>query len=162
MFTTFQLIPQIKCLTSEGSQVSKVTICVKFLKWQSVTEWPRSGIELPGQLKTWLKTHVGRLRNAIVTRVCLRTAPVACRPLPTPGKWASRSLWHGLKPRPEIWIDIENVTSSFYCCLLREYKHKGAFHIQALLKPGLLNFMSPLNQVNKSWKTESPLKNIFT
>ena len=36
---------------SRGSQVSKVTICVKFLKWRSVTEWPRSGIELPGQLK---------------------------------------------------------------------------------------------------------------
>ena len=40
---------------SEGSQVSKVTLCVKILKWQSVTHplshWPRSGIELPGQLK---------------------------------------------------------------------------------------------------------------
>ena len=32
---------------SEGSQVSKVTLCVKNLKWQR----PRSGIELPGQLK---------------------------------------------------------------------------------------------------------------
>ena len=41
---------------SEGSQVSKVTICVNILKWQwvidSLTHWPRSGIELPGQLKT--------------------------------------------------------------------------------------------------------------
>ena len=43
---------------SEGSQVSKVTICVKILKWQWLTavhwltDWPRSGIELPGQLKT--------------------------------------------------------------------------------------------------------------
>ena len=34
---------------SEGSQVSKVTLCVKILKWHSPT--PRSGIELPGQLK---------------------------------------------------------------------------------------------------------------
>ena len=36
---------------SEGSQVSQVTLCVKIQKWQSVTFWPRSGIELPGQLK---------------------------------------------------------------------------------------------------------------
>ena len=36
---------------SEGSEVSKVTLCVKILKWQSATHWPRSGIELPGQLK---------------------------------------------------------------------------------------------------------------
>ena len=36
---------------SEGSQVSKVTLCVKILKWQWLTHWPRSGIELPGQLK---------------------------------------------------------------------------------------------------------------
>ena len=38
---------------SEGSQVSKVTLCVKILKWQSPkTTTPRVGIELPGQLKT--------------------------------------------------------------------------------------------------------------
>ena len=40
---------------SEGSQVSKVTLCVKTRKWQwvsdSLTDWPRSSIELPGQLK---------------------------------------------------------------------------------------------------------------
>ena len=37
---------------SEGSQVSKVTLCVKILKWQSPTKTtPRSSIELPGQLK---------------------------------------------------------------------------------------------------------------
>ena len=40
---------------SEGSQVSKVSLCVKILKWHpptdSVSQWPRSGIELPGQLK---------------------------------------------------------------------------------------------------------------
>ena len=35
---------------SKGSQVSKVTLCVKILKWQSATQTPRSGIELPGQL----------------------------------------------------------------------------------------------------------------
>ena len=37
---------------SEGSQVSKVTLCVKNLKWHWPTELQRSGIELPGQLKT--------------------------------------------------------------------------------------------------------------
>ena len=37
---------------SEGSQVSKVTLCVKILKWHPPSHWPRSGIELPGQLKT--------------------------------------------------------------------------------------------------------------
>ena len=41
---------------SKRSQVSKVTLCVEILQWQSVTEsltdWPRSGIELPGQLKS--------------------------------------------------------------------------------------------------------------
>ena len=31
--------------------ILKVTRCVEFIKWQSVSEWPRSGIELPGQLK---------------------------------------------------------------------------------------------------------------
>ena len=40
---------------SEGSEVSKVTLCVKIQKWHWVshwpTDWPRSGIELPGQLK---------------------------------------------------------------------------------------------------------------
>ena len=36
---------------SEGSEVSKVSLCVKILKWRSVTPSPRSGIELPGQLK---------------------------------------------------------------------------------------------------------------
>ena len=36
---------------SEGSQVSKVTLCVKILKWQSLTQAQRVGIELPGQLK---------------------------------------------------------------------------------------------------------------
>ena len=36
---------------AEGSQVSKVTLCVKILNWHWVTQWPRSGIELPGQLK---------------------------------------------------------------------------------------------------------------
>ena len=39
-------------LISVGSQVSKVTLCVKILKWHSLTQWPRSGIELPGQLKS--------------------------------------------------------------------------------------------------------------
>ena len=37
---------------SEGSQVSKVTRFVKILKWHPLTQRPRSGIELPGQLKT--------------------------------------------------------------------------------------------------------------
>ena len=41
---------------SEGSEVSKVTLCVRILKWHPPThwpsEWPMSGIELPGQLKT--------------------------------------------------------------------------------------------------------------
>ena len=38
---------------AEGAQVSKVTLCVKILKWHSATmKTPRSGIELPGQLKT--------------------------------------------------------------------------------------------------------------
>ena len=37
---------------SEGPEVSKVTLCVKILKWHPVTQSPRSGIELPGQLKT--------------------------------------------------------------------------------------------------------------
>ena len=40
---------------SEGSEVSKVTLCVKVLKWHPLSHWlthsPRSGIELPGQLK---------------------------------------------------------------------------------------------------------------
>ena len=35
---------------SEGSQVSKVTICVQYSK-VAVSESPRVGIELPGQLK---------------------------------------------------------------------------------------------------------------
>ena len=43
---------------SERDQVSKVTLCVKIQKWQtgsqSPTHWPRSGIELPGQLKKQL------------------------------------------------------------------------------------------------------------
>ena len=36
---------------SEGSLVSKVTLCVKILKWHSLTQSARVGIELPGQLK---------------------------------------------------------------------------------------------------------------
>ena len=36
---------------SEGSQVSKITIYVKILKRHSLTDSPRVGIELPGQLK---------------------------------------------------------------------------------------------------------------
>ena len=43
---------------SEGSQVSKVTLCVEILKWHPPSNRrrrPRSGIELPGQLKTFLK-----------------------------------------------------------------------------------------------------------
>ena len=42
-----------------GPQVSKVTLCVKILKWQSVSHSPRSGIELPGQLKNirWSRTY---------------------------------------------------------------------------------------------------------
>ena len=36
---------------SEGSQVLKVTPCVQILKRHRVTDRPRSGIELPGQLK---------------------------------------------------------------------------------------------------------------
>ena len=31
---------------SEGSQVSKVTICIQIQKWQWVSEWPRVGKEL--------------------------------------------------------------------------------------------------------------------
>ena len=39
---------------SEGSEVSKVTLCVKILKWHWPSHSPpRSGIELPGQLKRW-------------------------------------------------------------------------------------------------------------
>ena len=38
---------------SDGSQVSKVTLCVEILKWHLATTKTktRSGIELPGQLK---------------------------------------------------------------------------------------------------------------
>ena len=36
---------------SEGSQGSKVIICVRILEWQSLTDPTRAGIELPGQLK---------------------------------------------------------------------------------------------------------------
>ena len=42
---------------SEGSQVWEVTLCVETQKWQSVTESPRSGIELPGQLNTNTQIH---------------------------------------------------------------------------------------------------------
>ena len=46
---------------SEGSWVSKVTLCVKILKWQSLTRWlthwPRSGLKLPGQLKNVLSCY---------------------------------------------------------------------------------------------------------
>ena len=36
---------------SEGYQVSKVTLCVKILKWHPASQRPWSGIELTGQLK---------------------------------------------------------------------------------------------------------------
>ena len=39
----------------EGSQVSKVTLCVQILKCGSQT---RVGVELPGQLKTQIPTSV--------------------------------------------------------------------------------------------------------
>ena len=45
---------------SEGSQVSKVALCVEILKWQWVSDWrqrPRVGIELPGQLKIIKAVH---------------------------------------------------------------------------------------------------------
>ena len=46
---------------SEESEVSKVTICVKILKWQ-FSESARVGIELPGQLKnTTLKISVNKI-----------------------------------------------------------------------------------------------------
>ena len=43
---------------SEESQVSKITLCVKIQKWHSATHWPRSGIELPGQLKKHSKCMI--------------------------------------------------------------------------------------------------------
>ena len=54
----FVFFPDItmECLKGLNSQVSKVALCVKIQKWQSLTQWlsqwARSGIELPGQLKT--------------------------------------------------------------------------------------------------------------
>ena len=54
---------------SEGSKVSKVTICVEILKWQSLTDWltqwPRSDIGLPGQLKTRKKAQLHGTRKIL-------------------------------------------------------------------------------------------------
>ena len=80
---------------SEGSQVLKVTLCVKILKWQSMTHslthWPRSGIELQAQLKNstwyifaiyalfsisaWVVATVWPLRRAFSDAVCVRPCP---------------------------------------------------------------------------------------
>ena len=50
-FFQFFFSPHYPDQMSEGYQVSKVTLCVKILKWHLITQWPRVGIELPGQLK---------------------------------------------------------------------------------------------------------------
>ena len=68
---------------SEGSQVWKVTLCVKILKWrsvsQSVTHWPRSGIELPGQLKM--------LTMIWLVQCCRSTPTAAVNSTDMPPRW---------------------------------------------------------------------------
>ena len=46
---------------SDGSQVSKVTICVQILKWHR--RQPRVGIEMPGQLKILLYKYTETQRH---------------------------------------------------------------------------------------------------
>ena len=66
----------------EGSEVSKVALCAKILKWHSLThQWSRSGIELPGQLKiSFPQPKISDSENIDISE-CLwhRFRPVQCK-----------------------------------------------------------------------------------